>query len=137
MKTFQLEVLTPEKVFYQGECLSLTVPITDGMLGIMADRAPITASLVCGEAYFTKPGGEKVLFSISGGMVDAEFNQVKLLCDSALLPDEVDETAEREKMQRARAQLAKKQSKREYLLTELILTDAINNLKMKEKTTIN
>ncbi len=137
MKTFQLEILTPEKVFYSGECSSLTVPITDGMLGIMADRAPITASLVCGEAHFIKPNGEKVLFTISGGMIDAEFNQVKLLCDSALLPEEIDETAERERMQMARAQLAKKQSRREYLLAELIMAEAINNLKMKEKTTLN
>ena len=70
MNTFQLEILTPERVFYRGECVSLIVPISDGMLGIMANREPITASLVNGEAYYTKPDGEKILFSIAGGMVD-------------------------------------------------------------------
>lgn len=137
MKTFLLEILTPERVFYRGECLSLTVPITDGMLGIMADRAPITASLSCGEAYFTKPDGKKVLFSLSGGMVDAEYNRVELLCDSALLPEEIDEAEEYKKVQMARSALAQKQGRREYLLSKLILANAINNLKIKEKTTIN
>lgn len=137
MKSFYLEILTPERVFYKGECVSLIVPITDGKLGIMADRAPITASLTYGEAYYTKPDGEKVLFSISGGMVDAEYNRVELLCDSALLPEEIDETEEYEKLQMARSEMAHKQGKREYLLSKLIQADAINNLKIKQKTTIN
>ena len=137
MKTFHLEILTPQRVFYSGECVSLSVPITDGMLGLMANRAPITASLVCGEAHFTKPDGEKVVFSISGGMVDAEYNRVELLCDSALLPEEVDEDTERQKLEQARSEMAKKQSKRDYLLSRLMLNDAINNLKVKEKKNIN
>ena len=137
MKTFHLEILTPQRVFYSGECVSLSVPITDGMLGLMADRAPITASLVCGEAHFTKPNGEKLLFSISGGMVDAEYNRVELLCDSACLPEEINEEEERQKLEQARSELAHKQSRREYLLSKLMQTDAINNLKIKQKTTVN
>lgn len=137
MKSFHLEILTPERVFYEGECISLIVPITDGKLGIMADRAPITASLTYGEAYYTKPDGEKVLFSISGGMVDAEYNRVELLCDSALLPEEIDEAEEYEKLQMARSEMAHQQGRREYLLSKLMQADAINNLKIKQKTTIN
>ena len=91
MKTFQLEILTPERVFYRGECISLIVPITDGMLGIMANREPITASLTNGEAYYTKPDGEKILFSLSGGMIDVGNNAAKVLCEYALLPEEIDE----------------------------------------------
>ena len=71
MQTFRLEILTPQRVFYRGESQSLIVPITDGMLGIMANREPVTASLTSGEAYYTKPDGEKVLFSICrGGIPD-------------------------------------------------------------------
>ncbi len=137
MKTFHLEILTPQRVFYSGECLALSVPITDGMLGFMANRAPITASLTCGEAHFTKPDGEKVLFSISGGMVDAEYNRVELLCDSAFLPEEINEDEEQQKLEQARSELAQKQSRRDYLLSKLMLADAINNLKIKQKKTIN
>lgn len=137
MKTFHLEILTPQRVFYSGECVSLSVPITDGMLGLMADRAPITASLVCGEAHFTKLDGEKVCFSISGGMVDVEYNRVELLCDSALLPEEIDVHEEQQKLEQARSKLAHKQSRRDYLLSKLMMNDAINNLKIKQKEPIN
>lgn len=137
MKGFNLEILTPERVFYRGECVSLIVPITDGMLGIMANREPITASLTNGEAYYTKPDGEKILFSISGGMIDVENNTVKVLCEYALLPEEIDEERERQEMENARSELRKEQSKRDYALSKLMLSNAINNIKVKQKKSIN
>lgn len=137
MQTFRLEILTPKRVFYRGECLSLIVPITDGMLGIMANREPITASLTNGEAYYTKPNGEKILFSIFGGMVDVENNTVKVLCEYALLPEEIDEERERRTAENARSELRKEQSKKDYILSKLMLSNAINNLKIKQKTSIN
>ncbi len=137
MNSFYLEILTPERIFYRGDCLSLIVPITDGMLGIQANREPITASVTAGEAYYTKPSGEKILFSISGGMIDMEHNRASLLCEYALLPEEIDEEKERREAEEARSELAKKQSERDYKLHKLMLNNAINNLKIKQKTSIN
>ncbi len=137
MNSFYLEILTPERIFYRGDCLSLIVPITDGMLGIQANREPITASVTAGEAYYTKPSGEKILFSISGGMIDMEHNRASLLCEYALLPEEIDEEKERREAEEARSELAKKQSERDYKLHKLMLSNAINNLKIKQKTSIN
>lgn len=137
MKTFQLEILTPERVFYRGECVSLIVPITDGMLGIMANREPIIASLTNGEAYYTRADGEKILFSISGGMIDVDKNTVKVLCEYALLPEEIDEERERRDAEDARSQLRNKQSKRDYMLSKIMLSNAINNIKVKQKKSIN
>ena len=133
MNTFQLEILTPERVFYRGECVSLIVPITDGMLGIMANREPITASLANGEAYYTKPDGEKILFSLAGGMIDVENNTAKVLCEYALLPDEIDEERERAEAANARSRLRKEQSRRDYILSKIMLSNALNNLKVKQK----
>ena len=137
MKTFRLEIMTPERVFYRGESVSLIVPITDGMLGIMANREPVTASLTRGEAYYTKPDGEKILFSLSGGMLDVENNMVKVLCEYALLPEEIDEELERREIENARSELRKEQSKRDYAMSKLMLSNARNNLKGKQKRSIN
>ncbi len=137
MKSFHLEILTPERVFYSGDCISLIVPISDGMLGVMANCEPIMASVICGEAYYTKPGGEKILFSVSGGMIDVVDNTVHMLCDSALLPEEIDEEKERLEAENARAELNRDQGRRDYMLSKLMLSNAINNLKIKSKTNIN
>ncbi len=137
MNSFTLEILTPERTFFKGECVSLVLPITDGMLGIMANRAPITASISCGEGTYTLPDGKKIVFSISGGMLEVAKNHAELLCDSALLPEEIDEVRELEKAENARLELSKKQSHKDYLLSQIMLSDAINNLKVKQKTSIN
>ena len=137
MNSFELEILTPERVFYRGECVSLIVPVSDGMLGIMAHCEPLTASLEIGEAYYTRPDGEKILFSISGGMIDVENNTVKLLCEYALLPEEIDAEKARREAEDARSELAKKQSRLDYLLSQRMLMNAVNNLKVKEKTSVN
>ena len=137
MNSFHLEILSPERVFYRGECVSLIVPISDGMLGVMANCEPFTASLDIGEAYYTKPDGEKILFSISGGMIDVQGLNVTLLCESALLPEEIDEEQERQEAEQARAELAKAQSRMDYLIAQHVLLDAVNNLKVKQKQSIN
>ena len=137
MNTFQLEILTPERVFYRGACQSLIVPITDGMLGVMANREPIMASLTSGEAYYTDPEGNKILFSIAGGMIDVQNNTVKVLCEYALLPEEIDEEQARREAEEARSELHRQQSKRDYLLSKIMLTNAINKLKIKQKQSIN
>ena len=43
MDTFHLEILSPETPFYKGDCLSLVLPISDGMIGIMAHHPAMTA----------------------------------------------------------------------------------------------
>lgn len=137
MRSFNLKILTPERVFYMGDCVSLVVPITDGMLGIMAYREPVTASVTYGEASYTTPDGNKVVFSVSGGMVDAAQNNVTLLCDYALLPEEIDEEKERRAEEEALSELRKKQSQKDYQLSKIMLKNAINNLKIKQKHTLN
>lgn len=137
MQTFYLEVLSPDRIFYRGECVSLTVPVTDGMIGVMAHRAPIMAALVPGEASFTLPDGTKTVFSVSVGMLDVLDNNVKVLSENILLPDEINEDEELEEERIARMEMQRKQSLKEARMSELMLTQAVNNLRIKKKTINN
>ena len=69
-KPFQLEILTPERAFYRGECISVIVPVSDGMLGIMANHTPMTAAITDGEVVFTLPDGSKIPCAVTQGMID-------------------------------------------------------------------
>ena len=66
-----------------------------------------------------------------------ENNMVKVLCEYALLPEEIDEERERREIENARSELRKEQSKRDYAMSKLMLSNAINNLKVKQKRSIN
>ena len=48
-RRFRLEVLTPEKPFFVGEVVSLTIPVSDGMIGIEALREPLAAAVKDGK----------------------------------------------------------------------------------------
>ena len=131
MKTFQFQVLSPERRFYDGECVSLIVPITDGMLGIQAGHTPMTAAIKDGEVSMTLPDGEKRSIAVTRGFLDVSFENVRLICESALAPDEIDEARERRILEEAQHQLKEAQGKRDYMLTEIAIAKALNNLKVK------
>lgn len=133
MDTFYLEILSPERVFYKGECHSLVIPISDGMIGIMAHHTPLTAAIPDGEISFTKPDGERVICAVTRGMADVNDNRVRVLCESALTPDEIDTEAERREAETAKNELKKKQSHKDYLLWQFSFNKAVNRLKVIEK----
>ncbi|MGM9652615.1 MAG: F0F1 ATP synthase subunit epsilon [Eubacteriales bacterium] len=132
MKPFHLEILTPERAFYVGECLSLIVPVADGMLGIMADHTPLTAAVPDGEVMYLRPDGERVICAVSPGMVDVSAQGVQLLCDSVLLPEEIDEEGERRRAEEALLRLREKQGHRDYVLSQRTFARAVNNLRVKQ-----
>ncbi len=133
METFYLEIVSPERTFYSGECLSIVIPISDGMLGIMANHAPLTAALVDGEINFTKPDGESVSCAVARGMADVTDNKVCVLCESVLDPEEINEAQERMIAEEAKHKLSTEQSRKEYMLWQLSYKQAANRLKIKGK----
>ncbi len=134
MKTFHLEILSPDREFYSGEAVSLVMPIHDGMMGIMANHTPLSASISDGEVSFTKADGEVVRCAVMRGMVDVTDNRVQLLCESALAPDEIDEAAERIALEEAMSELKKKQSKQDFAIWQMTFRTAMNNLRVKNKS---
>ena len=134
MKTFYLEIISPERIFYAGECQKLIIPVDDGMMGIMANHTPFSAAIFDGEVRFTKPDGETVTCAVMRGMVDMENNRLQLLCESALAPDEIDEQAERRAANEAMRELRKKQSQRDFAIWQMTFRNAMNNLKVKGKS---
>lgn len=136
MKAFHLEILSPSKVFYSGDCQSVTVPFPDGSFGIMAGHTPLTAEIVAGEVTFTV-NGTKTVCAVSQGIVCVKRDGVRLFCESALSPDEIDEANERAEAEAARAALRCKQSRRDRLISELAFAKAENNLRVKQHGSIN
>ncbi len=133
MDTFYLEILSPERTFYAGQCRSLTMPITDGMLGVMAHHTPLTAAIMDGEIHFETAEGERVVCAVTRGMADVADNRVQVLCASALRPDEIDEAQERRALELAQQELRRRQSEKDYRLWQLSFNQAMNRLKVKKK----
>lgn len=134
MKNFSLEILTPERAFYVGYATSLTLPISDGSIGILADHSPLTAAICGGELAFVRSDEdgneiERIVCMVSRGMVDVTDGRVRVLCESALLPSELESAQAKREAEHAELLLREKQSERDYVMTKLALSRATKGLK--------
>lgn len=73
----QLKIVSPEKVVFQGEVVSVLVPGTLGSFEILNDHAPIISSLEEGMVEYTTLEGKNVM-NIRGGFVECKKNEVSL-----------------------------------------------------------
>lgn len=133
METFYLEILSPTRTFYAGDCVSLSMPISDGMIEILAHHTPLCAAIEDGEINFTLPSGEKITCAVTRGMADFTDNRAEILCESALYPHEIDEEEETRLLETAKLELSKKQGEKEYMLWQLSFNKAASRLKIKHK----
>ena len=78
----KLQILTPEKVAFDGEAEALLVPGKAGPFEILKDHAPILSSLSAG-ALRIKVERKESYFQVSGGFLEFHANQAVVLVDSA------------------------------------------------------
>jgi F-type H+-transporting ATPase subunit epsilon len=90
MNSFTLHILAAERSFYEGECLSLVVPITDGSYGIQSKHQNMVAAIVPGILEYSLPDETRVTTCVSQGILVVADNDVKVLVDTIETPDEID-----------------------------------------------
>ncbi len=133
MDTFQVHILAADRTLYEGPCVSLTIPASDGERGILAHHASMMAAVVPGMLRYQPPGEEVRLAAVSPGMVKVEANEVLVLVDSAERPEEIDEARARREADQAREALLQKKSRQEYQLAQASLARALNRLRVKAR----
>lgn len=90
MNNFYLHILAAQRSFYEGECQSLVVPITDGLYGIQANHKNMVAAIVPGFLEFTLPDQKRMKAKVSQGILIVADNDVRLLVDTVETEDEVE-----------------------------------------------
>ena len=74
----KLKIVSPEKVFYEGEIESIVVPGTLGRFEVLVGHAPIISSLEKGSVEYTTTDGEKTQFDILCGFVEVQKDVISL-----------------------------------------------------------
>jgi F-type H+-transporting ATPase subunit epsilon len=87
-ETFQLEVATPERLLVDERVTEAQLPGKNGYMGVLAGHAPLLSALGAGLLRYHDGGGEHSLV-IAGGFVEISDNRVRVLADSADLPQDV------------------------------------------------
>ena len=132
-KTFTVEIITPERVVFTGEIVSLTVPATEGPLGVLTDHAPLMAELVCGGIWLRHQDGEEMMLCTSGGFMEVRDNHVRILSDSAEMAEEINIARAEEARKRAEERLRKRDADLDIARAEAALKRAISRLRVARR----
>ena len=128
---FRLRIYAEEGIFYEGDCVSLVFPAQDGSYGVLPHHSNLIAALMPGGISYRDADGKEMRAAVSYGLVKVENNDVLILTESAVLPEDIDIDAERREAAESMEELRNKQSIREYKLTQARLTRSLGRLKVK------
>jgi F-type H+-transporting ATPase subunit epsilon len=114
MATLHLEIVTSDKTIFEGEVDQVTVPGGGGVMGVLANHAPVLSTLKPGELRI-KRGNDIEEYAIGGGFIDIHDNKVIILADSAERADEIDASRAEAAREKAEAMLKNPPSSKEDL----------------------
>lgn len=80
MKSFQLEIVTPQGVAYKDTAVQLSVMAVDGSMSVLADHIPLVTALKDGVCRVYKEEGKPSEAHCSGGILSVSKECVRLLC---------------------------------------------------------
>ena len=126
MKTFQLEVITPDSSVFEGAVGSVVAPGYGGSLGILANHAPLLTPLETGALTVKLPDGKTERLFVSGGFLEVENNHVRVLADVGERVSTIDLERAKRAEERARRRLKERQeSDFDLLRAEMALQRAL------------
>lgn len=137
MNSFNVKILATDKAFYEGKCLSLVIPSTNGQYGILANHYNMFGAITPGFLKIKYDEEHEEVVAVSSGMFKIEKNETLILVDSIERPDEIDINRAKEAKIKAEEQLLHKMSRQEFYTTQARLARAINRLKVKSNITNN
>ena len=120
--TLKLEIVTPEAKIYSEEVSMVTLPGSEGELGIYPNHVPLMTQVHAGEIIVSRNGSEEVL-AVGEGFIEVTGDHVAILTDNAANSADIDEAAAEE----AKAKAEKRLSEGGEILEEeaLALSQAI------------
>src|SRR5512142_1533555 len=111
--TFELEIVTPEKLVVRDVAEEMQVPARNGYIGVLPGHAPLITELDVGEITYRNAGTTTVL-SVAWGFAEVLPNKVTILAESAEKPEEIDVARAQEAKKRAEERLQGGQSGIDY-----------------------
>jgi len=130
--TFQLEIVTPEKMVVKDMADEMQIPGKDGYLGILPGHAPLITELAVGEISYRK-GGQTYFLSVAWGFAEVLPDKVTILAETAERPQEIDVKRAQESKQRAEEALKNGKTEDDFTHAEDALMRAETRLEVAGK----
>ncbi|WP_395685739.1 F0F1 ATP synthase subunit epsilon [Aestuariivirga sp.] len=106
MAGLQFELVSPARLLFSGSVASVTIPGSEGEMGIYPGHAPLLSTLKPGVVTVYKDGGSPDRIFVRGGMVEVNPQGLTLLAEVAIPMAELDAEALSKQIRNAEEDLA-------------------------------
>jgi len=130
--TFQLEIVTPEKMVVKDTAEECQIPGKNGYLGILPGHAPLITELAVGEITYKNQGYTHHL-AVAWGFAEVLPDKVTVLAETAERSEEIDVRRAEEAKQRAEERLKSGNTEVDYDRAENALQRAETRIQVAEK----
>lgn len=128
-RSFQLRIITPDRVFYEGEVDMVEFNTTEGRIGILPGHIPLTVIVKSGILNISDAEGEKEA-ALHSGFAEILPDKITILAEIVEWPEEIDEHRAEAAMERAKERLLQKDSNTDLVRAEIALQKAMTRIQV-------
>ncbi len=132
MPTLKLEIVTPEARVYSDDVDLVTLPGTEGEMGIYPLHVPLLTQISAGEVVALK-AGQEIHLAIGDGFAQVTFDRVAIMTDMAIKAEEIDEAQADAARKRAESRLQEKLTDDEVAAAHASLVNSLAQIKVKRR----
>ncbi|KPH79898.1 F0F1 ATP synthase subunit epsilon [Bosea vaviloviae] len=92
MATFKFELVSPERILFSGDVVSVIIPSTEGEMTVLAGHAPLVATLKAGIVFVQTSGDNGKEFFVNGGLVEINAASTTILAEQGRFLEDVNST---------------------------------------------
>jgi F-type H+-transporting ATPase subunit epsilon len=90
MATFKFELVSPERILFLGDVVSVIVPSVEGEITVLAGHAPLVATLKAGIVFVQTTDSNGKEFFVNGGLVEVNHAATTILAEQGRFIEDVD-----------------------------------------------
>lgn len=128
----KLEIVTPEAKTFSDDVDMVTLPGSEGEMGIYPQHVPLMTQIAAGEITVRK-GSQEFYLAVGDGFAEITGDHVSILTDMAIMADSIDEAKAEEARRRAEARLREKLGDEEAARVQAALTQSLAQLRVKRR----
>ena len=130
--TLKLEIVTPEEKIYSEDVEMVTLPGSEGELGVYPNHVPVLTALRPGELRIVKDGKQSAM-AIGEGFVEIKADAISILTDMALQSEKIDLEAAEKAVASAQAAMKEDTTPEQLAAIQTSLSKALAQLHVKRR----
>lgn len=128
-KSFTLNIITPDRIFYEGEVSMVEMNTSEGEIGILPGHIPMTVIVKPGILKIYEESGEKSA-ALHAGFVEILPEKVTVLAEIVEWPDEIDESRALAALERAKERIKEHDGATDMARAETALLRALARIQV-------